>query len=365
MPCMKRAYRGKRAAAHWSAARNEERFSSRDKAANQPLTNRLSTGDFVPAFGLYRISLVRASGETFRRLVFDASGGTRDACLLGDLFCRRPVLAGPAPPPCRALRLDPPVVCPGFGFDRCPRGHEGRLCPARTNLPGLPAKPPRRTPPDPTRPWCVRVSDSTGQVQIVHVMSGQVKSSQSKSNQLSNPNPGHAPGGLVRGGARRDGAAGRGRAAQDADGIVRPGENSSSYPPDDGKMTSWVCLWKHELRNPHVNRRRNESCGLRPVDPRFIMGTRGALRSWMLTSVPSPIRLCKFFSGKAYPGNVIQVKSSCRVQNPNISRAARSEAAHGGAAGRGGDGQIWTLTNRFAQSTTVLLITSMLSKKTL
>ena len=33
--------------------------------------------------GLHRISLVRASGESFRRSFFDALGGTEDACLLG------------------------------------------------------------------------------------------------------------------------------------------------------------------------------------------------------------------------------------------------------------------------------------------
>ena len=83
-----------------------------------PVINRLSTADFVPAFGLHRILLVRASGETFKRFVFDALGGTRDACLLGELFCRGPVLTDPAPPPRRAPRPDPPVVCLGFGFDR-------------------------------------------------------------------------------------------------------------------------------------------------------------------------------------------------------------------------------------------------------
>ena len=40
---------------------------------------------------------------------------------------------------------------------------------------------------------------------------------------LSSPKPGHSPSGSVRGGARRDGGAGRGRAAQDVDGTVRPG----------------------------------------------------------------------------------------------------------------------------------------------
>ena len=73
------------------------------KSASRPgdklVTNRLSTGDFVPAFGLHRVSLVRASGGTFRRCVHDALEGTRDAYLLGRLLFRRPVLTDAAPPP--------------------------------------------------------------------------------------------------------------------------------------------------------------------------------------------------------------------------------------------------------------------------
>ena len=44
------------------------------------------------------------------RRFFDALEGTRDACLLGELFCRRPVLTSPAPPPRRALRPDRSLV---------------------------------------------------------------------------------------------------------------------------------------------------------------------------------------------------------------------------------------------------------------
>ena len=44
--------------------------------------------------------------------------GTREACFLGELLCRRPVLTDPVPSPRRALRPDAPVVCSGFGFDR-------------------------------------------------------------------------------------------------------------------------------------------------------------------------------------------------------------------------------------------------------
>ena len=111
---MKMVYRDKKASVQWSTARIKERFSSGDK----PDINRSSTADFVPAFGLHRFSLVRASGETFRRRAFDALGGTREDCLLGEQFCRHPFLTNPAPSPRRVLRADPPVVCSGFGLDR-------------------------------------------------------------------------------------------------------------------------------------------------------------------------------------------------------------------------------------------------------
>ena len=60
------------------------------------------------------ISLVRAFGGSFRRRVFDALEGTREARLLGEQFCWHPVLPDSAPPPRRAPRPDPPVVYPGF-----------------------------------------------------------------------------------------------------------------------------------------------------------------------------------------------------------------------------------------------------------
>ena len=70
--------------------------------------------------GLHGISLVRASEELFRTVVFDALGGARDGRVLCEQSRRRPILPGPprpAAPPC-AARPDPPVVCPGFGFDK-------------------------------------------------------------------------------------------------------------------------------------------------------------------------------------------------------------------------------------------------------
>ena len=110
---MKTVYRDKKASVHWSAAKNKERFSPRGLTARHPLVNR----EFVPTFGLHRILLVRAFGETFMQYFFDALEGTRVACFLGELFCRRPVLIDSIPSPRRALRPDAPVICSGFGID--------------------------------------------------------------------------------------------------------------------------------------------------------------------------------------------------------------------------------------------------------
>ena len=92
-------------------------------SASRPARPRPAASSFAPtrpALGMsgFWVRQVRSSGENFRRRVFDASEGTGDACLLGEMFCRRPVLPCPAPPPRRAPRLDPPVVCPGFGLGR-------------------------------------------------------------------------------------------------------------------------------------------------------------------------------------------------------------------------------------------------------
>ena len=126
---------------------------------------------------------------------------------------------------------------------------------------------------------------------------------------LSNPKPGHTTGGLIRGGARREGGSGRRRAAQDADGTIHPGDNRPSYPSDDARITFWACLWKHEQRKSYLNRwgpmeEQNPRLtrGSSAVYPRFINGTRSALRSLLLTGVPTPICLCKPFSCKACPG---------------------------------------------------------------
>ena len=63
------------------------------------------------------------------------------------------------------------------------------------------------------------------------------------------------------GDARRDGEARRGRAAQDADGSVRQGDNHPSYPPDNRKHFPERVSWKHEQAKSYVNRWRNKARG--------------------------------------------------------------------------------------------------------
>ena len=65
------------------------------RPADKPRINRSLTADFVPSFGLHKISLVRASGETFKQCVLDVWEGTREPCFLDRIFCRRPCPALP------------------------------------------------------------------------------------------------------------------------------------------------------------------------------------------------------------------------------------------------------------------------------
>ena len=74
--------------------------------------------------------------------------------------------------------------------------------------------------------------------------------------------PGHTPGGSVRGGAQRNDGAGRGQSVQEADdGTLRRGENKLYWSPEDGRMISWVWIWKHEQEKSYLNRRRNKTRG--------------------------------------------------------------------------------------------------------
>ena len=81
------------------------------------------SGFWIRQVGLHRNSLVCASGGTFGGRFFDALESARKDCSLGAQFYWRTVLLDPAPPPRRAPRRDPPVVCSGFGFDKSHAGH--------------------------------------------------------------------------------------------------------------------------------------------------------------------------------------------------------------------------------------------------
>ena len=89
-------------------------------AARRPAPTRPWYVRVLDSTGLHRISLACAFEDTFRTAVLDALEGAKDSCLLGEPTRRHPVLPGSAPPRCPAV---------------------GR--------------------PDPTRPWYVRVLDST------------------------------------------------------------------------------------------------------------------------------------------------------------------------------------------------------------
>ena len=79
------------------------------ETAEKPIVKRGTSS----SIGLPTIWLVRASGETFRRRVFDALEKTRVACLLGEVFC-------PTPPRRPAVRPDPTrsLYVRGFGLDK-------------------------------------------------------------------------------------------------------------------------------------------------------------------------------------------------------------------------------------------------------
>ena len=91
-----------------------------------------------------------------------------------------------------------------------------------------------------------------------------------------------------------------------------------------------------------------------------VLGRRSPSATWIKSSEPTKLRLfvteskaplLSFPEPKVVCGRIL----TCRIQNPDIPRAGRGSAAHGGAAGWGGAGQNGTPTVRFAQETTVPL----------
>ena len=95
--------------------------SQERRAFAVPRINWLATGRCFPPSVYIGFCLFRASEETSRTVVLDALEGKRDGRFLGEPTRRRPVLPRPAPPSRPAVRrppTDPPVVSPGFGFDK-------------------------------------------------------------------------------------------------------------------------------------------------------------------------------------------------------------------------------------------------------
>ena len=124
MPCMKRVYKDKYVGVGTLVSSQEQR------AAVVPQINRLSTAGFVPlslymGLRLFVLSIVQDSCPR-------CFGGRE-----GRLFPGRktpsassPAPPRPAPPPRRASpRPDPPVICPGFGFDRFHEINDLCVCP--------------------------------------------------------------------------------------------------------------------------------------------------------------------------------------------------------------------------------------------
>ena len=115
---------------------------------------------------------------------------------------------------------------------------------------------------------------------------------------LPNPKPGHTTGGSGRGGAWPS-RKGRRR-------FGSPRRHLSLVPTRVPKTTVLKFIRKHEQSNSYLKPTEEQNhrltTGLSAVHPRFISGTRHAPCSWLLTSVPTPICLCKPFSCKACPG---------------------------------------------------------------
>ena len=122
MPCMKRVYRDKIGVGTLVSSQEPRALFvsliNRLQTGCQPLVNRL----FCSSVGFkYEFRLFVLPKRRSRECSLDSLEGKSEGCLLAGSTQRRPVLSSPALPRCPAVRR-----------------------------------------PDPTRPWCVRVLDSTG-----------------------------------------------------------------------------------------------------------------------------------------------------------------------------------------------------------
>ena len=110
-----------------------------------------------------------------------------------------------------------------------------------------------------------------------------------------------------RGGAAHGEAAGRSGAGQDGTPTGRSAQETTVSLALQASRASKTTV----LNDPWEARANEVLC--KPVeehDNRLTRGTTAALRSWLLTSGPSPICLCKPFSRKAYPAIVLDGMNS-------------------------------------------------------
>ena len=173
---------------------------------------------------------------------------------------------------------------------------------------------------------------------------------------LSSPKAGHTPGRSVRGGARRDSGTRRRRTTQNADGTFRPRENSSSYSPDNRRMTSWVCIWDkinlssqkpgHTTDGPGRGARRGGGAGSSKTERRQNISPRR--HASLVLPNTSKTRLLNI-SSKARTSKIPLVESKTRTYHGRVGTGRRT-----GTAGPGLDGQHRTPTERFAQEKTAL-----------
>ena len=233
--------------------------------------NHWSFAGFVPPtvyirFPLYVLLRIR-SGQ-----LFSMPWRMEAGCFLGEQIRRRPVLTGPTPPRCPAVR---------------------RL--------------------DPTRPWYVRVLESPVVLIFfefnVHFLRLDTTIGSCSGINLSSPKPGNTTDESGRGGARRGGGAGHGLTRPDADGVGPP-RKQAGVPlafhtiVDNLPGFSLGAIAKESLCEPMGKRNPQLTRNCQPVDKRCIRGTTAALRSWLPTKGPSPICLCKTFACEASPGMV-------------------------------------------------------------
>ena len=133
--------------------------------------------------------------------------------------------------------------------------------------------------------------------------------------------------------AGRGGAA-HGRAGRDVDGSVRRGDIRPSCPPEYRRRLSRTSLRKHEQSNSYLKPTEEQNPRLTPglsvVHPRFISRTKSVLCSWMLTSVPALICLCKPFSCKACPGIYTYMRCihMCNRTSSEVRKRYRTLATH-------------------------------------